>query len=84
VAANDEGRWGRHGGGSGGNGSSPGRVPHSGAARQEVGGGAREDVEVWVSGVEPVVAKPGVDGGQRWWSVWRQFPDGEGDGGVPE
>jgi hypothetical protein len=40
------------------------------------------DVEVWHAGAEPVVVKPAVDGGRRWWLTWRRFPDGEGDGGL--
>jgi hypothetical protein len=34
------------------------------------------------TGAEPVVVKPGVDGGQRWQPVWRRFSDGEGYGGL--
>jgi hypothetical protein len=34
--------------------------------------------------VKLVVAKPGADGGRRWWPMWRWFPDGEGDGSLTD
>jgi hypothetical protein len=43
-------------------------------------GGARQDIGVRGTGAELAVAKPGVDGGQRWRPAWRRFRDGEGDG----
>jgi hypothetical protein len=46
----------------------------------KVNGGAREDVEVRGTDKEPVVAKPGANGGQIWWPVWRRFLVGEVDG----
>jgi hypothetical protein len=49
----------------------------------EVNGGTGENVEVQGAGAEFVVAKPGTESGQRW-STWRQFPDGEGDGGSTD
>jgi hypothetical protein len=36
------------------------------------------------AGVEPVVVKPGVNGGRRWQTAWRRFPDGEGDDGLTD
>jgi hypothetical protein len=39
VAASDEGRWGEAQGRVRGNGSSPGRATHGGAAQEEVDGG---------------------------------------------
>jgi hypothetical protein len=84
VATGDEGRWGEARGRVRGNRSSLGRAPHGGVARQEVDGGTGEDVEVRGTGAEPVVVKPGVDGGRRWRPMWRLFPDVEGDGGLTD
>jgi hypothetical protein len=36
------------------------------------------------AGAKLVVAKPGADGGRRWWPMWRWFPDGEGDGSLTD
>jgi hypothetical protein len=84
VAVGDEGRWGEARGRVRGNRSSLGRAPHGGVARQEVDGGTGEDVEVRGTGAEPVVVKPGADGGRRWRPMWRLFPDVEGDGGLTD
>jgi hypothetical protein len=39
---------------------------------------------VWGTGTELVVVKPGVNGGRRCQSAWRQFLDNEGDGRLTD
>jgi hypothetical protein len=39
---------------------------------------------VWSASAQLVVVKPGANGSWRWQPVWRQFPDGEGDGGSTD